>query len=107
MTAVLAQKPVPVEAPPSNLLDEARQGAARLARLPHDELRQEIAKRVDLLETVLKDREERRAAIEEALLAQRILESRRDRAFRIRRRVNIGSSLAAAMFTGLIVLGMF
>ena len=46
-------------------------------------------------------------AIEEATVAQRVLEARRQRARAIRRKVNIGSSLAAAMFTGLIVAGMF
>lgn len=90
-----------------DLLQEARLGAERLARMSHDEIRQEIAKRVGMLDTVLKEREERRAVIEEALVAQRVLDGRRARARRIRRRVNLGSSLVAAMFTGLVVVGMF
>jgi hypothetical protein len=90
-----------------DLLQKARLGAERLARMSHDEVRQEIAKRVDMLDTVLKEREERRAVIEEALVAQRVLDGRRARARRIRRRVNLGSSLVAAMFTGLVVVGMF
>jgi hypothetical protein len=39
--------------------------------------------------------------------AQRVLDARRQLARRIRRRVNIGTSLAAAMFTGLIFASMF
>lgn len=91
----------------ADLLQEARLGAERLARMSHDEIRQEIARRVDMLDTVLKEREERRAVIEEAMVAQRVLDGRRARARRIRRRVNLGSSLVAAMFTGLVVVGMF
>ena len=60
-----------------------------------------------MLETELNEREARRAAIEEAMVAQRVLDSRRQRARRIRRKVNIGSSVAAAMFTGLVLVGMF
>jgi hypothetical protein len=92
---------------PADLIGEARLGAERLARMSHDEIRGEISRRVEMLDTVLKEREERRAAIEEAMVAQRVLDLRRARARRIRRRVNIGSSLVAAMFTGLVVVGMF
>lgn len=94
-------------APAESLIEEARLGVERLARMSHDELRREIAKRVDMLENVLKEREERRLAIEEALAAQRLLDARRDRARRIRRRVNVGSSLVAATFTGLVVAAIF
>src|SRR3546814_3572973 len=52
--------------PADNLIESARLGAERLARMSHDELRQEIARRVYMLENELKEREERRAAIEEA-----------------------------------------
>jgi len=89
------------------LLDEARMGVARLSRMSHAELRAVIADRVRLLETELREREARRTAIEEAMIAQRVLESRRIRARAIRRKVNIGSSLMAAMFTGFIVVAMF
>jgi hypothetical protein len=34
------------------------------------------------------------------------LEAKRKQAMRIRRKVNIGSSVAAAMFTGLIIVSM-
>ena len=91
----------------SALLDEARFGVERLSRMSHTELRQVIADRVHLLETELREREQRRAVIEEAMVAQRVLEARRRRAHAIRRKVNIGSSVIAAMFTGLIVVGMF
>lgn len=91
----------------SALLEEARFGVERLSRMSHDELRKVIADRVHMLETELRERESRRAAIEEAIIAQRVLEARRRRARMIRRKVNIGSSLIAAMFTGLIVVGMF
>ena len=89
------------------LIEDARVGAERLLRMPPNELRALIASRVKLLETELSEREERRAAIETAMNAQRVLDSRRQRARRIRRKVNIGTSLAAAMFTGLIFASMF
>jgi hypothetical protein len=60
-----------------------------------------------MLETELSERGERRTALEEAMNAQRVLDARRQLARRIRRRVNIGTSLAAAMFTGLIFASMF
>lgn len=86
---------------------EARLGIERLRTMTPDELRQVITRRVELLENVLREREERATAIEEGMLAQRVLEMRRQRAQRIRHKVNIGSSLIAAMFTGIIVAGMF
>ncbi len=51
------------------LLDEIRVGFEELRVMSHDELRQVINKRVTLLETVLREREERRAAIDTAKLA--------------------------------------
>jgi hypothetical protein len=92
---------------PAGMFDEAKAGAERLMRMPPDELRALIAQRVKMLDTELKEREARRAAIEEALAAQRVLDARRQRARRLRRKVNIGSSLVAAMFTGLVVVSMF
>lgn len=91
----------------SALLDEARLGVERLSKMSHDELRRVIADRVRMLDNGLREREARRAAIEEATAAQRLLEARRERARRIRRRVNIGSSIVAAMFTGVIVAVLF
>ena len=89
------------------LIEDARIGAEKLMRMPPAELRDLIASRVKMLETELSERGERRAAIEEAMNAQRVLDVRRQRARRIRRKVNIGTSLAAAMFTGLIFASMF
>ena len=89
------------------VFDEARAGAERLLKMPPDELRALIARRKQMLDTELSEREARRAAIEEAMVAQRVLAARRQRARKMRMRVNIGSSLVAAMFTGLIVISMF
>lgn len=89
------------------IFDEARAGAERLLKMPPDELRALIANRVKMLDTELKEREARRTAIEEATAAQRLLAIRRQRARKMRKRVNIGSSLVAAMFTGFIVVSMF
>ncbi len=88
------------------LLDEIRVGFDELRAMSHDELRHVINKRVSMLETVLRDREERRAAIDTAKLASRMLEVRRDRAVRIHKNVNLGSALAAVASTLLIVAVM-
>ncbi len=92
---------------PEEIEAEARLGIERLRSMSPAQLRGVITERVELLDSVLKEREERAAAIEEAQLAQRVLEVRRQRARRIRRKVNIGSSLIAAMFTGVVVAGLF
>jgi len=89
------------------VFDEARAGAERLLKMPPEELRALIANRVKMLDTELKEREARRGAIEEATAAQRLLAIRRQRARKMRKRVNIGSSLVAAMFTGFVVVNMF
>ncbi len=88
------------------LLDEIRVGFEELREMSHDELRQVINRRVTLLETVLQEREERRAAIDTAKLASRMLEVRHDRAVRIHKNVNLGSALAAVASTLLIVAVM-
>ena len=88
------------------LLDEIRVGFEELRAMSHDELRQVINKRVTLLETVLREREERRAASDTAKLASRMLEVRRDRAVRIHKNVNLGSAVAAVASTLLIVAVM-
>lgn len=75
-----------------------------LLKIPPEQLREVIAKRVALL---LKERDGRRKAIEEALSAQRVLDAKRQQAKRIRREVNIVSSVAAAAFTGIIIVSMF
>ena len=94
------------QTPANPLLDEIRIGFEELRAMSHDELRDVIDKRVTLLETVLREREERRAAIDTAKLASRMLEVRRDRAVRIHKNVNVGSALAAVASTMLIVAVM-
>ncbi len=88
------------------LLDEIRVGFEELRAMSHDELRHVINRRVTLLETVLREREERRAAIDTATLASRMLEVRRHRAVRIHKNVNLGSAIAAVASTMLIVAVM-
>lgn len=88
------------------LLDEIIVGFEQLRAMSHDELRDVIDRRVMLLETVLKERNQRRAAIDTAKLASRMLEIRRDRAVRIHKNVNLGSALAAVASTLLIVVVM-
>ena len=88
------------------LLDEIRVGFEELRAMSHDELREVIDRRVRLLETGLREREERRAAIDTAKLASRMLEVRRDRAVSIHKNVNLGSALAAVASTLLIVAVM-
>ncbi len=92
---------------PEEVAAEAKLGIERLRVMSHDQLRDVITERVQLLDKVLKEREERAAAIEEAQLAQRVLEVRRSRARHIRRKVIIGISLVASMFSGIVVAGMF
>lgn len=86
--------------------DEIKIGFEKLRAMNHTELRQVITRRVELLETVLRDREDRRAAIDTARLASRMLDLRRERALRIQKRVNFGSALAAVASTLLIVAVM-
>ena len=88
------------------LLDEIRLGFEELRAMSHDELRDVINKRVTLLKTVLQERDERRAAIDTAKLASRMLEVRRERAVRIHKNVNVGSAIAAVASTLLIVAVM-
>ena len=89
------------------VFDEARAGAERLLKMPPAELQALIARRVKMLDNELNERESRRVAIDEAMAAQRLLAARRQRARKMRKRVNIGSSLVAVMFTGFIVVSMF
>lgn len=86
--------------------DEIKVGFEKLRAMNHTELRQVITRRVELLETVLRDREDRRAAIDTARLASCMLDLRRERALRIQKRVNFGSALAAVASTMLIVAVM-
>jgi len=89
------------------LVTDAREGIKRLLAMTPDQLRALIADRVKLLETELEEREARRAALEEARAAQRVLDARRRRARRIRRRVNMLSSASVALFAGFVVISLF
>ncbi|MGB0632424.1 MAG: hypothetical protein ACPGRZ_17175 [Alphaproteobacteria bacterium] len=90
----------------NDLVGEMMQGFDRLRRMSHTELRDVIGSRVALLEHELYEREARRAALDEAKAASRILDLRRERAKRIHRNVNIGSSVAAVASTFLLVAVM-
>lgn len=109
--AQIAEAVAAAEAPAAptvkdELGEEIKVGFEKLRAMNHTELRQVITRRVELLETVLRDREDRRAAIDTARLASRMLDLRRERALRIRKRVNFGSTLAAVASTMLIVAVM-
>ena len=87
----------------NDLVGEMMQGFDRLRRMSHTELRDVIGSRVALLEHELHEREARRISLEEAKAASRILDLRRERAKRIHRNVNIGSSVAAVASTFMLV----
>ena len=86
---------------------EALAGVERLRQMAHEELRQGIAQRVNLLQNELKDRGARRKALDEAQIADKILVFRRKQARKLTRKVNVASSLVAAGFAGIIFLTMF
>lgn len=89
-----------------HLVIEVISGLDRLRQMSHTELREVISSRVTLLETELRERDERREAIQEARAASKILDLRRERAKRIHRHVNFGSALAAVASTLAIVVVM-
>jgi len=89
-----------------DLAREMMAGFDKLRRMSHNDLRDVINSRVSLLETELREREERREAIDTARTAARILDFRRERSKRIHRNVNVGSALAAVASTFLIVAVM-
>ena len=89
-----------------DLMDEMLTGFDRLRRMNHNELKAVIGSRVALLENELYEREERRLALEEAKTASKLLDLRRERAVRIHKNVNFGSSLAAVASTLLITAVM-
>lgn len=92
---------------PADMVQDAQEGLVRLAKMSPDELSSLIERRVEMLNTEISAREARRAAIAEASTAQKILDIRRERAKRIRSKVNMGSSVMAAMFAGFIVATIF
>jgi hypothetical protein len=90
----------------TNLHEEARLGIEALRTMTPDELRQVIDSRVQMLDNVLRERELRREALETAKLASKILDLRQARSRKIQKNVNIGSAVAAAACTILIVAVM-
>ena len=82
------------------------QGFARLCRISQTELRDVIGSRVVLLENELNEREARRAVMDGVEAASSILDLRRERAKRIRRKANIGNSVAAVSSKFLLVAFM-
>ena len=110
-TAMAATAPAGPAAPAPEMLnetimEEARIGFEDLRRMSHDDLRKVIADRVQLLEGILREREERREALETARMASKLLNIRRERAIRIHRQVDFGSTLAAVASTVLLVAVM-
>lgn len=91
---------------PEELFEESRLGFEELRRMSHVELRGVIADRVALLEGILREREERREALQTARMASKLLNLRRERSIKIRRQVDFGSTLAAVASTLLIVAVM-
>lgn len=102
----LTAPPGAPEAGQDAFVAEVCEGVERLRRMSPEELRALIARRVALLDSTLREREARRAAIEEAQMAAKILEFRRTRARQISRRVNVASGFAALASTLLIVAVM-
>ena len=88
------------------LMSEMLYGFDRLRKMNHTELRNVITSRVALLKHELRERTERRAAIDTVRTASKMLDIRRERAKRIHRKVNMGSALAAVASTFLIVFAM-
>lgn len=95
-----------IDSAPEDLMEEVRVGFEELCKLNHTELRNVISDRVRMLQTELTEREARREAIDTAQMANKLLESRRERAIRIQRQVNMGSAFAAVASTFLIVAVM-
>jgi hypothetical protein len=85
------------------LAEEIRVGLDRMRHMGHDQLRSLISTRVEMLESVLKERTDRREALETARLAARLLEIRRSRARIIKRRVDRWSGIAAAACFAIIL----
>lgn len=81
-------------------------GLDRMRTMSHDELRDLIRSRIAMLDGILVEREQRRAAHETAKLATAVLESRRRRSVRIKHHVDRLSAFAAVFVAG-IALGMF
>jgi len=88
------------------LAEEIRVGLDRMRHMSHDELRDLVQSRVRMLDGVLADRDEKRAATETVRLATAVLDHRRARAFTIHRRVDKWSAVAAAACLGFVIAHM-
>ena len=89
-----------------NLREQALLGIEKLRHMSHNELKTLIAHRVEMLQTEIKERDDRQKIIGEAQLASRVLSFRRVRARRFTKRVNVGSSLIAVAFAAFMVISM-
>lgn len=116
MTTAVAEAEMPLDATiepdapdlvePDPMMDELRIGIEKLRAMSPKELRSVIASRVEMLETELKEREQRREAIQTAKLAARIYDLRHERSRRIHKTVNVGSAIAAVASTVLLIFVM-
>jgi hypothetical protein len=85
------------------LAEEIRVGLDRMRHMSHDELRDLVQSRIRMLDNVMTEREQKKAAIETARLAAGVLEIRRERAHTIRRRVDAWSTAAAVLCFGYVM----
>ena len=98
---------VPKDADEARLLaEEIRVGLDRMRRMSHDELRNLVQSRIEMLDGVLIEREKRREAMDTARLASAVLDHRRTRAHTIRRRVDAWSAVAAVACLGFVLVHM-
>jgi hypothetical protein len=88
------------------LAEEIRVGLDRMRRMSHDELRNLVQSRIEMLDGVLTEREKKREAMETARLASAVLDHRRTRAHTIRRRVDAWSAVAAVACLGFVLVHM-
>jgi hypothetical protein len=86
------------------LAEEIRVGLDRMRHMSHDELRDLVQSRIRMLDSVMTEREQKKAAIETARLAAGVLEIRRERAHSIRRRVDAWSAAAAVACFGYVMM---
>ena len=88
------------------LAEEIRVGLDRMRHMSHDELRNLVQSRISMLDGVLVEREQKKAAAETARLASAVLDHRRDRALSIRRHVDKWSVAAAAACLAFVIAHM-
>jgi hypothetical protein len=112
MSATPAAALLPIPGAPKDaaearaLAEEIRVGLDRMRRMSHDELQNLVQSRIRMLDSVLIEREEKRAAAEIARIGTAVLEHRRERAHKIRHNVNAWSAAAAAACVGFVIAHM-